>query len=175
MVVGTFILADRFIELIYGQKFVQAGPVLRVHILSLVPFSMVFVLAQALIASENQAVDLKINIAAAIINFGLNLALIPSLAEMGAVLATLLTIIIFNQLQNLYIKRRLLDISFMRLYFRPVLASLGMGLVTYSLREWNIFLNIAVSALVYVAMVVLVKALTPEEIRWLTGSLFRLR
>lgn len=175
VVVGTFILADRFIELIYGQKFVQAGPVLRVHILSLVPFSMVFVLAQALIATENQAVDLKINIAAAILNFGLNLAFIPSLAEMGAVLATLLTIIIFNQLQNLYIKRRLLDISFVRLYFRPVIASLGMGLVTYILREWNIFLNIAVSALVYVSMVVLVKALTPEEIRWLTGSLFRLR
>ncbi|MBI5248230.1 MAG: flippase [Desulfomonile tiedjei] len=175
MVVGTFILADRFIDLIYGQKFAQAAPVLQLHILSLVPFSMVFVLAQALIATENQAVDLKINIAAAIINVVLNFAFIPSLAEIGAVLATLLTIIIFNQLQNLYIKRHLLDISFIRLYFRPLAASLGMGLVTYILREWNIFLNIAISATVYVVMVVAVKALSTEEIRWLTGSMFKPR
>lgn len=175
IVVGTVVLADKFIGLIYGQKFALAGPVLQLHILSLVPFSMVFILAQALIATDNQAVDLKINIAAAIINFVLNLAFIPSLAEIGAVLATLLTIIIFNQLQNLYIKRRLLKISFIGLYVKPLLASLTMGLVTYILREWNIFLNIGVSALVYIGMVLMVKALSPEEIRWITGSVFRPR
>ena len=175
IVVGTFILSDRFIEVIYGMKFMPAGPVLQLHILSLIPFSMVFVLAQALIASDNQAVDLKINIAAAFINFGLNLVFIPPLAEIGAVLATLLTIIIFNQLQNFYIKKRLLDISITALYFRPVVAALGMGLVTYILRDWNILLNIAVSATVYASLVIIVKALSAEEIRWLTGWMFKAR
>jgi O-antigen/teichoic acid export membrane protein len=173
IVVGTFILADKFIGLIYGDKFAHAIPVLRLHILSLIPFSMVFILAQALVSTDNQRVDLKINIAAAIINIILNLALIPYLAEIGAVLATLLTVIIFNQLQNRYIKRHLLDISFIRLYFRPALAAICMGLVTYLLRDSNIFLNIAASALAYAAMVILVKALSPDEVRWIGSLIWR--
>jgi len=165
VVVGTFILADGIIKLIYGQKFIFAGQVLRFQILSLIPFTTVIVLAHILIATDNQKVDLMINIAAAIINFVLCLLLIPILAEMGAVWATLFTIIVFNQLQNIYIRKHLFRIRLVDVFARALVASLGMGAITYVLKEWNIFLNIAISAVVYVVLVVLVQGISREEIR----------
>jgi len=164
MAVGTFVLADQFIGLVYGQKFTAAGPVLRLHILSLIPFSMVFVMAQVLIATDNQAVDLRINNVAALINVILNFIFIPPLAEIGAVLATLLTIMVFNYLQNRYISRHLFRISLLEAGGKAFLASLAMGAVTYLLRDWNLFLNIAVSAAVYTCLAIMLKAFSPRKI-----------
>jgi O-antigen/teichoic acid export membrane protein len=167
VVVGTFILADSIVTLIYGHKFISAGQVLRFHILSLIPFTEVYILAQVLIATDNQKVDLMINIAAAILNFVLNLLLIPHFAEMGAVFATLLTIIIFNQLQYVYIRRNLFRIQFTDILAKVIVASLVMGIFTYVLRECNIFLNIAISAVVYGSLVVLLRVVSHEEVRFL--------
>jgi O-antigen/teichoic acid export membrane protein len=165
VVVGTFVLADSIITQIYGQKFMLAGQVLRFHILSLVPFTMVIVLAHILIATDNQKVDLMINIAAAIINLVLCLILIPYFAEMGAVWATLTTIIIFNQLQNIYIRKNLFRIRFMEIFAKALVASLVMGAFTYLFREFNIFLNIAISAVLYTALIVLLQGVSREEIQ----------
>ncbi|AFM23668.1 flippase [Desulfomonile tiedjei] len=169
LTVGTFILSGNFIHIIFGEKFVRAGPVLQVHILSLIPFSMVFVLAQVLIATDNQAVDLTINIVAAVMNFVLNLILIPYLAEIGAVLATLLTIIVFNSLQNLYIRKRLFHIPFGDVYMRPLIAAGIMGCVTYALKDFNVFLNVGVSAIVYAAAAILLRAIAVEDLKSITS------
>jgi len=162
--IGTAILANNIITLVYGQKFLSAAPVLTLHIFSLIPFSMVYFLASVLIVTDNQRVDLGINVLAALINIALNFALIPYFAEIGAVLAVLITIIIFNQLQNWYIKQRLFPIPFLELTPKILLAAGMMGIVTFLLREWNLATNIFVSAAVYISLVVLFKAVTPEEI-----------
>ncbi len=162
--IGTAILANNIISLVYGHKFFNAAPVLTVHIFSLIPFSMVYFLASVLIVTDNQRVDLGINILAAIINIILNFALIPYFAEMGAVIAVLVTIIIFNQLQNWYIGQRLFPIPLLELIPRILLAAGLMGIVTFLLRDWNLALNIGVSAAVYFSLIVLFKGITPEEI-----------
>ena len=173
VVVGTFVLADSIITQIYGQKFFLAGIVLRFHILSLIPFTTVYVMAQVLIASDNQKVDLKINIVAAVINFVLNLLLIPHFAELGAVFATLITVVIFNQLQNIYIRRNIFRIKFTEIITKVLISSLIMGAFTYELREWNIFLNIAISAMVYASLIVLLHVVSREEIQFLERLVMR--
>ncbi len=173
--IGTAILANNIISLVYGHKFVSAVPVLTVHIFSLIPFSMVYFLASVLIVTDNQRVDLGINILAAIINIILNFALIPYFAEMGAVVAVLITIIIFNQLQNWYIKQRLFPIPLLQLIPRILPAAGLMGIVTFLLRDWNLGLNIVVSAAVYVSLVVLFKGVTPDEIEMVKMVIRRLR
>ena len=124
IVIGTMILADDIIAIIYGAGFARAGSVLRYHIISLLPFSMVFLLAQVLIATDNQRVDLIINIVAALANFILNFVLIPPFAEMGAVIATLISIVIFNQLQYYYLKKFLFPLPFFSIIYK----SLGAGM-----------------------------------------------
>ena len=162
--IGTAILANNIISFVYGDKFLTAGPVLTILIFSLIPFSMVNFLAIVLIVTDNQRVDLGINVIAALLNIGLYFALIPYFSEIGAALAVLITIVIFNQLQNWYIKQRLFPISLLELTPKIVLAAGIMGVVTFLLRDWNLAANILVSAAVYVSLVVLFKAVTPEEI-----------
>ena len=174
VVVGTMVLAENIVTTIYGAKFAAAGSILMVHIISLVPFSTVFILAQVLIATDHQKVDLTINIVAAIAIFVLNMILIPYFAEMGVVLATLVTIVLFHQLQYWYIKKRLFPVPLAEISWKAVVASLAMGVFTYAIREWNLFLNVILSALVYCSLVVLIKGVTPEEIGALAG-MFRAR
>lgn len=171
IVIGTFILADQIIVLIYGQKFAAAGIVLRIHILSLIPFSTVYLLAQVLMATDNQRVDLKINIAGAILVFVLNLLLIPYLAVMGPVFATLITIVVFNQLQYWYIRSYLFTLSFLNLVWRALAAALTMGFVTYSLSYWSLFLNVGISAIVYLFLIVVLRAVSRDEIKFIASMI----
>lgn len=169
VVVGTVILADRIVPAVYGEKFASAGQILMLHIVSLIPFSAVYILAQILIATDNQRVDLAINVLAVAINFVLNLVLIPPYGAMGAVVATLTTIIVFNQLQYWFIKIRLFPLPFPEIALRVIAAAAAMGAVTYLLRPWNLLLNVVVSAVVYCLFVVAFKAVSPDEIRLVTG------
>lgn len=171
IVLGTFILADQIIQLIYGVKFVPAGAVLRIHILSLIPFSTVYLLAQVLMATDNQRVDLKINILGATLVFLLNLLLIPHFAEMGAVFTTLITIVIFNQLQYWYIRSYLFTLSFVRLVWRPLAAALTMAVVTYSLSATSLFLNIGISAIVYFGLIVAFRAVSRDELSFIASAI----
>jgi O-antigen/teichoic acid export membrane protein len=167
VVIGTAVLADQFIALIYGGKFFAAGPVLRLYIFCLIPFSMVYILAQVLVATDNQRVDLMINIVAAVMNFVLNFLLIPVFAEIGAALAALITIIVFNHLQCIYTGKYLFSIPYLDIFPKALFAALGMGIVTYALQGWNLFGNVALSACVYAALLWLLRALSPEEMGFL--------
>jgi O-antigen/teichoic acid export membrane protein len=171
IVLGTFVLADQIIHLIYGVKFAASGEVLRIHIFSLIPFSTVYLLAQVLMATDNQRVDLKINILGATLVFLLNLLLIPHFAEMGAVFTTLITIVIFNQLQYWYIRSYLFTISFVGLIWRPLAAALTMALVTYSLSGNSLFLNIGISAVVYLVLIVVFRAISRDELLFMASAL----
>jgi len=165
IVAGTFILSDDIIELIYGQKFMSAGPVLRFQALTSIPYSIVLVLAQLLTATDHQKVDLGINIAAVAISLILNFLLIPRFGEMGAVFAVLFTIIILNHVQYLYIRKLLFTIPFWEIMKKPLLATVGMSIVTYVLKGCNIFINISASGLLYVLLLILFQAFTKDEIR----------
>ncbi len=169
VVIGTVILADSFIVLIYGAKFMESVEVLRLHIVSLIPFSLVFLLAQTLIATDKQAVDLKINVVAAVLNVVLNFALIPPLGVIGSVLATLITVVAFYFLQNVYIRSYLFSVSLAQVSVRPLAAALGMGVVTYGLRGQNVFLNVAISAMAYFGLAWVLRAVSREDVRALAA------
>jgi O-antigen/teichoic acid export membrane protein len=175
VVVGTMILADKIIATVYGAGFGASAPVLQVLIVSLVPFSTVFVLAQVLVTTDNQKVDMTINMVSAGINVALNFLLIPFYGEMGAVLANLGTIVMFNELQYAYIKKHLFSLPFLKLAARPFAAAACMGAITFVLRDWNLVVNVALSAAAYCLLAYLWGAVTPEEIaglRRLASGLF---
>lgn len=164
MVVGAFVLGDQIIELVYGAKFVSAGPVLRYLAFVMLPYTMVLILAQLLIATNNQRVDLMINISAVALSFVFNYAFIPRLGELGAVLAAFLTLVILNHLQYLSIKKLLFEMPLLRILWKPAAASMAMGVVTYFMQGWHLFLNIGVSACLYVVFVMLFRIFTQDEL-----------
>lgn len=164
VVIGTSVLADQFMPLLYGKDFIRAGDLLRIHMVSLVPFSMVYILAQVLIATDNQRVDLTINAVAAVLNAALNFLLIPPFGAMGAVIATLISIIVFNQLQYWYIRKNLFSLPLFKSMIRPLVAALIMGGCTFLLKDVSVILSIICSAILYGGLIVLMKAIRPDEL-----------
>jgi O-antigen/teichoic acid export membrane protein len=174
VVVGTVVLAEEIITLVYGQKFAGAASVLKVQICTLIPVSVVYILAEVLIVTDHQRIDLALNVVAASVNVALCFLLIPPLAEWGAALAGLITMVFFCALQKWFIRQRLFSMPLARPGGKALVAALGMGAVTYLLQPANLFLNVAISAAVYGGLLFVLKALTPEEMTLLTHiGLFR--
>jgi hypothetical protein len=88
-------------------------------------------------------------------------------AEIGAVLATLSSILIFNQIQYWYVERYLFKLGFIAGAYKAIAASAGMAAATYFLRDFNLFLNIFVSALVYVILLIVLGAVSKSELQLL--------
>ena len=63
--------------------------------------------AYTLIASNNQKMDLQVNVIGMVCNVGLNLLLIPKFSYLGAGIATLISICIFLVLQYFFIEKHL--------------------------------------------------------------------
>lgn len=165
VILGTIVLGDRFILLLYGEDFSESIGILKVHIVSLAPFAALFVLARVLTATDNQKVDMYINGLCAGLNFALNYLLIPIWSEMGAVVATLVTVLVFNQLQYVYIKRKLFGVDFINPLKRIVPATLIMAACCWLMTPINLFVNISVSALIYLFLLYFFRELKEDEIQ----------
>ncbi|MGO8823221.1 MAG: flippase [Desulfomonilaceae bacterium] len=164
MAIGMILLADKIIFLIYGHKFAQSIFILQLMAPSLIPYSLVLILAQTLIAANYQGLDMKINMVAAAMATVLNYILIQHFAEIGAVMANIITIVVFVILQLLFVTKNLFPVQLVQISKKPLLAAIGMAFVTYLLREFNMFLNIVISAVTYFALLFCLKGLYPEEI-----------
>lgn len=164
MALGMIFLSDKIINLIYGARFTDSVLILKLIAPILIPYSMVLILAQTLIAANYQKLDLELNMVAAILATVLNYILIRPFAAIGAIIANFLTILAFVVLQILFISRTLFPVDLWKISFKPVIAAAGMGIFTYLARDMNMFLNIAISALLYFGIFFCIKGFYPEEI-----------
>jgi O-antigen/teichoic acid export membrane protein len=164
IIVGTAILSTSIITTIYGDKFAAAAAILQLHIFSLLPMGIALLLAGVLIASDNQRIDLRINIGAAIVNVGLNFLFISLFSAWGAALATLLTMTLFCMVQYSYIRKYLFHIPVTRTAVKAMIASIGMGMLTHIFKEWNLFGNIIISAIIYIILLIVLRAINKEEL-----------
>jgi PST family polysaccharide transporter len=86
MTVGARII----VRLLYGKQFLPAAPLLSVLIWSEIAVFFAAVVAEVMVARNQQNLAPILTVAGAVINIGLNLVLIPRYAAMGASWATLI-------------------------------------------------------------------------------------
>jgi len=165
--VGTTILADKFIQLFFRNAFLASANALRILIWTLVPFSIVLVFAYALIASNNQKIDLRVNIIGMGCNVGLNLLLIPKLGFLGASIATFASICIFLALQYVFISKKLFKVNFIEATGKPLISGALMGIFILLFKQVNLLLLIFLSASVYVFLLFALRAFSESDIRLL--------
>jgi len=169
IVVGTTILAHRFIQLFFRNAFLASANALSILIWTLVPFSIVLVFAYALIASNNQKIDLRVNIVGMLCNVGLNLLLIPKLGFLGASIATLASICVFLTLQYTFISKNLFKVDFIEATGKPLISAILMGIVILLFININLLLLILISALVYVLLLVVLGTFSESDIHIFRG------
>ena len=171
---GIFVLAHPLTPLLLGQGFLDSEPAMRILALAL---GIAFV-NNAFIGALN-ASDRQISFSWAagwsvVANLALNLTLIPLFGYLGASWATVMTELVLAVAGWILTARYVGRVAVFGLSWRVILAGLVMAVAIYPLRDLPglmVAIPIAVGALVYGAAVLLLRALSGDEIAWARRAL----
>jgi O-antigen/teichoic acid export membrane protein len=168
--VGTTLLADKVILLIFGAGYIQSIIALQILV-----WAMVFVFANAafvrLFESTNkQIIVTKITGIGMIENIVLNLLIIPRFGYVGASITTVITeftivtlVLIFAYKTGYSVQRR----EFLTNISKVIIASLIMGVFIWKLISLNLPILILLSTLLYIGILYIIGGINKEDIELL--------
>jgi O-antigen/teichoic acid export membrane protein len=174
MSVGIFVLSYPLTQLLLGPGY---GPSERAFKILSLALGFAFVnnaFIGALNASDRQSSFTWAAAWSLVANLVLNLALIPPFGYLGAAVATVLTEIVLGVVAWTLTVRHIGRVPAFSLSWRVVLAGLVMGVAIFPLRDldgFKVAIPIAAGVVVYIAAVLLLRALSGEEIAWARRAL----
>jgi O-antigen/teichoic acid export membrane protein len=174
MSVGIFVLSYPLTQLLLGPGY---GPSERAFKILSLALGFAFVnnaFIGALNASDRQSSFTWAAAWSLVANLVLNLALIPPFGYLGAAVATVLTEIVLGVVAWTLTVRHIGRVPAFSLSWRVVLAGLVMGVAIFPLRDLDglkVAIPIVAGVVVYVAAVLLLRALSGEEIAWARRAL----
>lgn len=174
MTVGIFVIAHPLTRLLFSAEFAQSEPALRILALALAIGFVNNAFIGALSASDRQSSFTWAAGWSLIANVALNLALIPPLGYLGASWATVATEVVLFIAGLTLTARHIGWVPVIRLSWRTLLAGLVMGVVVFPMRDFGgvtIAIPIVVGVGVYAAAVLLLRAVTTDEVRWAQRAL----
>ena len=158
MAVGGIIIASSIISFLYGVAYLPATLPFQLLLVTLVISYPAGIVTNLILAFKQQKTFTFAMIAGAVGNFILDLLLIPKFGIAGSVVATIFALAIING-YIWYGAKRLQPFEIMPFLPRIFTATILMGLVTFSLQlaSINFFINIVVSAVVYLGILIIIK------------------
>jgi O-antigen/teichoic acid export membrane protein len=178
MSVGIFLLAHPLTHLLFGQKYDPSEPALRILSISLAIAFVNNAFIGALSASDRQSSFTWAAGWSLLANVAMNLALIPTFGYLGASWATVITEIVLGVVAWTLTARYIGRVPVVRLGWRVLLAGLVMGAAVFPLRDMGgvaIAVPVVVGVIVYAGAVLLLRALTRDEIDWARRALAEAR
>ena len=161
---GTTLIADKIIFLIFGTEFGGSVMVLQILIWALLFTSINSVLLELLLSINQQRLN-AISIAiCAIANVILNFFLIPMLSYNGAAIASVAATIILFGISFYFVSKYLLLLRIQNVIIKSVISVLTMGAFIYYLRDVNIFLLVPLAGLVYLLALLVLRTFDREDI-----------
>ncbi|NCC70015.1 flippase [bacterium] len=162
---GLYILAKPIILLIYPD-YLPTIPVLEAF--SFIFFFLFLNVPSGLILSScnKQILNTRNSFLSMTINIILNIILIPRYQITGAAIASVISFI-FLFIINTYGANKIININIKKILsnvLKILIASFIMSLFTY-FSHINLFLNIAISAIIYFVMLLVLKVLTKNQIQ----------
>ena len=158
VVFGTTILAEPLMGLIYGNKFQGGAAILGVLIWSQIFVFMGCINANVLVVMNFQKIMFLLTLAGAASNVLANLWLIPLYSSLGAAMATVVSYSLVGIFLQIVIREtRSVIIAYLQATLKPLLASIIMALVVYSMSSFHLAIIIPVGVLVYVGAMLLIK------------------
>ena len=172
--IGIFVLAKPLTPLLLGHQYLGSEPALRVLALALGIAFVNNAFIGALNASDRQSSFSWAAGWSVVVNVVLNLALIPLYGYQGASWATVLTELTLGAVAWTLTARHVGRVAVLSLSWRIILAGLIMGAAIYPLSSvsgFEVAIPIAAGAVVYGVAVLLLRALTGDEIAWARRAL----
>lgn len=161
--VGIFLLADKFILLFYGNEFINSIIVLQILAWDVLLYFLYTCTGFVLISTDRQNQMAVIIAFSAILNFILNLFLIPQYSYIGAGIATLTTEVILLIIYLFLNKQYSSTIKIRETLLPPVIACSIMGIFIYFSSEIQLILRIFIGIILYMMLLILLKGFTKND------------
>jgi O-antigen/teichoic acid export membrane protein len=174
MAVGLSVLAGPVTALLYKPEYAKSEFALQVLAFAMGIAFVNNAFIGALNASDRQSSFTWAAAWSLVVNVVLNLTLIPIFGYMGASWATVLTELTLGVAGWVLTARHVGRVAVLSQSWRVVLAGLIMGVAIYPLHDAHgvyVVIPVVVGAAVYAAAVLLLRALTGDEIRWARRAL----
>lgn len=161
--VATMLTAGDLIRLIYRRDLVTAVPVLQILSFSLI-FAFINVLNnRLLIVYDRQSLIARFLAITVLQNVLINLLLVPDLGAVGAAIARLASSFTLYLLITWAVREFIPKLRFWQYIWRPLLATLFMGLVMWQIADWGIWWQTPIGGLVYATGLLLSGTLSTSE------------
>lgn len=161
--VGITILAKNIILLIYTADFEQSIFSLQILIWTIPVLFLTYLLSTVITSINKQNVLCKVMFLSMLANIVLNLTLIPIFSYLGSSLVTLISELIVFVLCFYYVSRFVCKIEIQNLILKPTVASIVMGLFIVYVHI-NLFLTILFAFCIYLAVLIILKTFSKEEL-----------
>ncbi|MBL7205216.1 MAG: flippase [Desulfobacteraceae bacterium] len=168
---GTYLLAPRIIQFVYGEGFSNAAFALKILIWAEVLVFVNYLGGQLLnVIDKQKAYTMIIGITAGV-NILLNVILIPKYTYIGASVATLLCEVVVFILVYQTIRRFFIKVNLLPLLWRPILGSIGMGIVILKTDFLPLWYAVPIGAISYFLLFFLLGGFNEQDKETLTDIL----
>ena len=168
---GTYLLAPRIIQFVYGEGFSNAAFALKILIWAEVFVFVNYLGGQLLnVIDKQKAYTMIIGITAGV-NILLNVILIPKYTYIGASVATLLCEVVVFILVYQTIRRFFIKVNLLPLLWRPILGSIGMGIVILKTDFLPLWYAVPIGAISYFLLFFLLGGFNEQDKETLTDIL----
>lgn len=173
---GLLVVADPLVVLLFGGEFAPSGPILALMGVVLILTYQNILLGQFLISTDRQNAWTIVMAVTAVITIPLDFIFVPWCQQqfgngaMGGALSFILTELVMNVVGVMLLPAGSLGRSNVRSGLLAAVAGLAMVAVAWPLRWYFLALPVVAGAVVYVGLILLLRALPPEDLR-LFGSL----
>lgn len=167
--IGTTLLADKIILLIFGAQYEGSIFALQILIWSTICIFIYSAFVQLLLSINQQMSITKITGIALIVNIILNLILIQKLSYIGASIVTTITefvilILVIHVIYKIKYDFKKIDISYL---WKFIVAGLIMGFVIIYLKSLSLPLIVILAILTYSGIIILIKGIDKEDLNLL--------
>lgn len=171
LAVGGFVLSTFLMSFIYQKSADSISAAFSILIFSFPFLSLREGTIHILNAQNRQKTNFYIDLFGLIINLTLNLILIPLYGFIGAAWATLLSYLVVVALSAFFLKIKFELKDFIHSFFKPLLASVLMGIILYLLAgNLHVLLLVILGALLYAFFLWLFRGFNWEELSFLRSS-----
>ncbi|MGO9386933.1 MAG: flippase [Methanobacterium sp.] len=162
--VGTTLLSNKIILIIYGSQFTPSIIALQILIWT-IPLIFLSYFSGTLLASINkQNLLFKVAAISMIINIILNLIFIPKFSYVAASIITVITELTNLLFSTHYLSQLVCTLNIKKMIWKPLIASSIMGLLIILCINLNIIVIIILSIIVYSIILFILKTFTKDDI-----------
>jgi O-antigen/teichoic acid export membrane protein len=158
---GIYILSDKIISILYGSQYAASATVLSILAWYLFLRFLNVISGFTLSSINRQGSRVFSQGTAALTNIILNLILIPIYGFIGAAIATVITEIVFFFTYTSFIVKYGLAIKFVRIFIRPLVATIVMVFVLSFIE--NLFIAVILGAFVYLIVILILGTIDKED------------